>query len=253
MERGEVIAFEIAVERDLPVGALDRAAAEIGPVGKIHAFEIVEEALEIIVEVERGIGRERHEDHARPFFAGQGTQGEAGLVHVAERGAFGNAQQLAVLAIGPAVILAGEARALAVPFGRHRGAARADVEEGAHLAGLVPHDQHGQAHRVHRLVIARLGQFGGEGQHQRHAAEHQFHLGLPLIRIGIAGGAHARHLLGLIRALVLDVIQHDFGNVADPLAPLGPVVVHGAASPWFIVFPLSHTLPQANALPSWDR
>ena len=213
-----MIAFEIAVEGDLPVGAFDHPAAQPGPVGEVQCLEILQKAAKIAVDIDRRIGGEADEDHARAFLAGQFAQAHLRLIDLAELAGFGDAYQLAIEAIGPAVVFAGEAGAIAVTLvGDRRGAVRTDIEEGVDLAGLVAVDQHRRAGGIHRLVVARFGQFGGEGQHQRHPLEHQFHFGKPLVAIGIAGAGHPHDLVSDVGLVVLDVVKHDLGDVANTI------------------------------------
>jgi hypothetical protein len=116
------------------------------------------------------------------------------------------------------MIFAGEARAIAMAVTCYRGAAmRTDVEEGAHLAGLVAVDQHRQAGGVHRLVIAGPGQFGGERQHQWQSLEDEVDLCPPLVGVEIGAHRHVHRLVGHEGVLVLDIIEHLLGGLTDRL------------------------------------
>src|SRR3546814_9887647 len=99
-----MIAFQIAVERDLPVRAFDRSRAQEGPVAEVERLEVLQIAPEITVEVDRRIGRQADEDYACPLLARQFGQAALGLVHVAERACLRDSDQPAALTAGPAVL-----------------------------------------------------------------------------------------------------------------------------------------------------
>ena len=56
VERGEVITFEIAIVGDLPVRAMDRAAAHVSPLAEIERVKIIKEAPEIGIDINRRVG-----------------------------------------------------------------------------------------------------------------------------------------------------------------------------------------------------
>ncbi len=69
MQDVEVIAVDVAVERDLPVGSDEGPLVEQLHVGEAERVECCGITAEPGVEVERGVGPEDGEDHAASFLA----------------------------------------------------------------------------------------------------------------------------------------------------------------------------------------
>ena len=149
-----------------------------------------------------------HPDEAGPLRRRQLHQAVAGAVHGAEVPLRVNADQCALLVVGPGVVGAGEALGAAGAGGHDlRAPMPAHVDEGAHLAIVPAADEHWHIDRLHGLVVARVGDFGAGGQHQRQALEHQVHLPPPTAWVVVVLGRHLEYGVRLLDGSGLGPLQ----------------------------------------------
>ena len=137
-----VVALEVVVDHDLPVGGLGGGllGLHLEPLEPVtlHALRQPGDLLR-----QRGrVKVEVHEDEAGHDLDAGREQPQRGLVETRDRAAFGHADQLAVEAIGPAVVAAADRlAAIARAAQEARAAMAADVAERAQLALVVAQDQ----------------------------------------------------------------------------------------------------------------
>ena len=91
----------------------------------------------------------------------------------------------------------------------------ADIEKSVHFTVFIAADKDRQPDRIHGLIVTWVRHFGGEGEHQRHPLKNQFHFRLELVGVGVAARGNRHRLGSLVGFFVFDIIEHDFGDVAD--------------------------------------
>ena len=206
VEDGCVVELRERVDEQLPVGT------DLGAV-LVHLRHAVERVVDDAgAELAHVVGERRavlvvevHEDEARPRLAPHRHEAEVGPVEVEELALLLHERQVAVEAVAPAVVLAGElpggaADLFAGVVVPHQlvAAVAADVVEGADLAGHVAHDDDRGARRVEltREVAAVAGQLLDAADVQPGAAEDGVALELVVlgrdrVRVGDGSGVDA--------------------------------------------------------------
>ena len=193
-----MVEIEVAVVGGLPVGTGQRALAEERPAVELEGFQQLVVAAEVIADRKLRFGIERHPDQPGAFVDREALEAMRGLVDRAKILRAGNADEVAVLLEGPAVVSAHEAAGIAGPFGQRIAAVGAHVEERRNPAVFLARQQQRHAADIHRLVIARLRQFAGRGDHQRQAAEDVALLALEQIGVGIGTRRNADDSVGIV-------------------------------------------------------
>src|SRR5690242_18861392 len=126
-----MIGLKECVGDDFPVDAPPQHARLVMMIGgETVGGEIALESGEAALDIESQAGRGTDPDHAAFLDNRELAQAARRFVHIGERTLVGARQQLAIEAIAPAVISAGEvARAFAGPVGQPRPAMAAYVEK----------------------------------------------------------------------------------------------------------------------------
>ena len=157
VQRGEVVALQVAVDDDLPVGTLQHAGRVVVAAGEVERAQQLEQLrAQPGVEVELGRAVERDEDDAGPLVDRQRQQPHGRLVDRAERLLAVHAGQAAGEVVGPGVVGAGEATGRPGALGHELATAvPAGVHDGAQRAVALARDDDRRADRVDRLVAAR--------------------------------------------------------------------------------------------------
>ena len=104
----EVVALQIAVISNLPIGPMDDAVADIRPL--VHALlrHIVHHGTQVGANIDVTLGIQNGEDQSTLFMAGELHQIPGTLAHVTELRRIGNGTQRAIRFEGPTVIGATE-------------------------------------------------------------------------------------------------------------------------------------------------
>ena len=160
----EVVAVDVAVERDLPVGPDQDAFVEEFHVGEPELIERDVIAAEPAVEVELSAGTRDDEHQAAAFLTRQLGEAARVGVDVAELVAPGNPHQGTFGVVAPCVVRAGEPARLAAPFADHECApVPAGVDERLDRAVGLTDRQDRNTCDVDRPVRAGLGQVRAHG------------------------------------------------------------------------------------------
>jgi hypothetical protein len=153
MSDRHVVALEVVVDHDLPVGRLVvLGVVVVQPV----VGELLEWARQVALQQRKDArepGRERlgvrvevGEDQATDDLGPHREEAQLGLVQARDRAALGSADELAVEVVGPAVVGAAERLLLAGPGDQPGATVPAGVDVGADLAGAgADHDDLGGA------------------------------------------------------------------------------------------------------------
>src|SRR5580658_2780390 len=115
--------------------------------------------------IERDSVRRKAAEHKSAIGSHPGNAGKA-EVFLAQRPAVAvgirDGAELAVVAVGPAVVGASENFRVALRYLTHGGGPMAaSIEQQAHLAAVIAHHDHGRASDFPQPVVARLGNLAG--------------------------------------------------------------------------------------------
>ncbi|MNR13029.1 hypothetical protein D3C85_1294110 [compost metagenome] len=161
MRGGEVVALQITVVGDLPVGPGDLAVSTVMPVGETERLDILDHPGQEAGEIDLQSGGQHHENQTGTLVYRQLGQPHGRLVNVAVSVLTGDADQAAVVAIDPGMVRAGELIALATALCQFHRPVGADVEHRPDAAILQAGEQQRRAQQIERLVLPRQGDFTG--------------------------------------------------------------------------------------------
>ena len=177
---GAVVALEVVLEEDLPVGPHLVGLAEgqreaFGPGGEHVGAEEVERGAQ-----RRGRGlTERDEEEPVPALEVGRDETPLRVVEELAVGRSGHVAQAAVGPVAPAVVRAGEAGRVPLRLLAEAVAAvPADVEEGVDLTRAIAHDDDALARDLVHEEVAGSGQLGLVGDERPLPEEHPLDLGL---------------------------------------------------------------------------
>ena len=200
MDPGQVIAFEVILDRVFPVGGkLIASPAAMAQQAEIIGLPAIGQRLQPARQ-RRGIARQIDEQQSSPAFQAHGAQSQ-----LASLDAFalmdilaadmGRADQPAVEIVGPGMIGAGDGGAAAEGFARQqRIAMAADIVEGLDIAGAVAQQDQRAAGDLHRPAIAGPRQLIGPSGINPAGRKQQVLFLLQELRTGIGDGGQAHGL-----------------------------------------------------------
>ena len=127
VQHRQVVEIEIAVIGRLPVRPRQGALREQGPAIEFKRLQQIIIAVQIIGNIELGIGIECCPDQTGAFVNWEAGEAEFRLVDRAEILRAGHAHQIAVILVSPTVIAAHQACGIACPFGQRVAAVLAHI------------------------------------------------------------------------------------------------------------------------------
>ena len=104
----EVITLQIAVIGNLPIGPVDNAVTDIGPLVHTLLRHVVHHGAEVGTNIDITVGIQHSEDQSTLLVTGELHQITGALAHVAELRRIGNGAQCAIRFEGPAMVRAAE-------------------------------------------------------------------------------------------------------------------------------------------------
>ena len=165
VQKGNVVALQVSIVGDLPVGTLQAGSAVQEPLVGLQAGKFVEHATQVLVQVEGDARCDADPDETHAFFTRQLHQAALAPVYFAEFSRIGHRQQRSINTETPGVVRADKTAHLArllvcLRDGTAPMAAGVDESTQAHV--FATHDQNRYVQHFQRLVITCAAQFRGK-------------------------------------------------------------------------------------------